>query len=157
LHELAYAEVGGWAIAPERRCTPEALRLALSTYAIAQLLGGSRGITTATMRHHSSSILRRIGGRPLIFDGIELPPYYDPRYGCEMEILGFDSREPGRTYRPWVDQLRQRLPHVRVLCGLRSLAEMEVPRLRPAWTGAPRSAGAELDEPGPRWGERVRG
>lgn len=128
MEEVPYAEVGGWAIAPERRCTLEALRMALSTYAIAQVLGGSRGITTATVRHRSSSILRRIGGRPLVFDGIGMPPYYDPRYGCEMEILGFDSHTPSAAYRTWVDRLRERMPYVRVLSGRRSLAEAELLR-----------------------------
>jgi hypothetical protein len=58
----AFSEVGGWAIAPEKRCKSEALRIAMATYSLAQILGGCVGISTATERHHSSSILRRIGG-----------------------------------------------------------------------------------------------
>src|SRR5262249_46160257 len=82
--EVSYVEVGGWAIAPEFRCTSESVRTALATYSLAQVLGGSIGITTATVRHCSSSILRRIGGRPLEDASGEIPPYYDPQYGCEM-------------------------------------------------------------------------
>jgi hypothetical protein len=117
LEQVGYVEVGGWAISEDRRCSPEALRLALATYALAQLLGGCRGITTATVRHHSSTILRKIGGRSLEVKGTELPPYYDPRYACQMEILQFDSRCPGAAYAEWVDQLRARMPLVEVICG----------------------------------------
>ncbi len=117
LEQRGYVELGGWAISAERRCTPEALRLALTTYALAQLLGGARGITTATVRHHSSTILRKIGGRSLAVNGTELPPYFDQRYGCQMEILQFDSRCPGDAYADFVDQLRARMPLVEVICA----------------------------------------
>jgi hypothetical protein len=114
---VAYAEVGGWAIIPERRHSPEALRIALTTYAVAEALGGARGITTATVRHHSSSILRRLGGKPLQAGGVELPPYYDFRYRCEMEVLQFDSRSPSLPYRGFVEEIRAHMPQVTVLLG----------------------------------------
>src|ERR1035438_8395780 len=50
-HGKAFSEVGGWAIVPEKRCTTEALRIALATYSLARILGGCVGITTATERH----------------------------------------------------------------------------------------------------------
>ncbi|SRR5581483_9615683 len=115
--KLFYAEVGGWAIAEDRRCTSEALRIALSTYGLAMLLGGSLGITTATVRHGSSSILRRIGGRPLVWDGAALPPYYDPQYRCEMELLRFDSRSPEPKYSSWVAELQEQLTLATVICA----------------------------------------
>ena len=126
---VPYVEVGGWAIAPERRGTIEALRLALATYGLAQLLGGSLGITTATVRHSSAMILRRIGGRRFQWDGAELPPYYDPQYECEMEMLRFDSLAPGTNYRAWVDELRTELQKVPVVCGTppRALWQPEMP------------------------------
>jgi hypothetical protein len=141
VEDVAYVEVGGWAIAPERRCTATALRMALSTYAVAQALGGARGITTATVRHHSSTILRRIGGAPLEFDGMELPSYFDPRYGCQIEILRFDSGAPSESYRQWVGQLRARLHVVPVVCGRRSIADVELLR-RGAWRASGRANGA---------------
>src|SRR5688572_450677 len=58
-----YVEIGGWAISEELRCTSEALQMLLSIFALAQLTGGALGLSTATTRHHSSSILRRVGGR----------------------------------------------------------------------------------------------
>jgi hypothetical protein len=112
---LAFAEIGGWAVAPEHRCTQEALLLVLGTFALSQVLGGAKGITTATVRHHSSTILRRIGGRSLQVDGIDLPKYYDPRYRCEMEILQFDSRLPGEGFGEWLDQLRVQIPAMPVI------------------------------------------
>ena len=52
-----YVELGGWAISEQMRCSAEALRMLLTIYALGQLMGGVLGITTATTRHHSSSIL----------------------------------------------------------------------------------------------------
>ena len=105
----------GWAITPEKRCKSEALRIAMATYSLAQILGGCVGISTATERHHSSSILRRIGGRSLECDGTELPSYYDPQYRCQMEVLRFDSSLPDASCRRWVEQLSERLAEVTVV------------------------------------------
>jgi hypothetical protein len=106
---LACVEVGGWALAEELRGTAEALRVAMASYALAHLLGGCLGLCTATHRHHSSSILRRIGGRPLQASGVELPPYYDPAYECQMELLRFDSRHLSGRYQSIALDLAQEL------------------------------------------------
>jgi hypothetical protein len=117
---ISYVELGGWAIALERRCTAEALRIALSTYCLAQVLGGCIGITTATLRHCSSSILRRIGGRSLESVAGPLPPYYDPQFECDMEVLRFDSAFPAPKYARLVEQLRAYILAVPVICqGMR--------------------------------------
>jgi hypothetical protein len=102
---IDYVEVGGWALLPDLRRSVEALRIALATYSLARTLGGCIGIATVTQRHASSSILRRIGGRPLSAGGVDLPPYYDPQYGCDMEILRFDSSEPNPRFEAWIDEL----------------------------------------------------
>jgi hypothetical protein len=111
----AFSEVGGWAIIPEKRCTTDALRIAMATYSLAQILGGCVGISTATERHRSSSILRRIGGRPLACGETELPSYYDPQYRCRMEVLRFDSSSPDPSYTRWLGQLSKRLAEVSVV------------------------------------------
>ncbi len=54
--------------------------------------GGCPAHVTATVKHRSSAILRRLGGSSLKFQGQELPRYYDPEYECEMEILKFETR-----------------------------------------------------------------
>jgi hypothetical protein len=102
---VAYVEVGGWALTPKLRRTREALRLALATYGLARALGGCIGIATATQRHCSSDILRRIGGQRLNLDQIDLPPYYDPQYGCKMEVLRFDSIRPSPRFDGWINDL----------------------------------------------------
>jgi hypothetical protein len=107
--DVSYVEFGGWAVAEELRCSVEALRIALGVYSLAQSLGGCVGISAATRRHHSSSILRRIGGRPLAADGAELPPYFDPQYGCEMEMLRFESHSPNPRYNSWIGEIRAHL------------------------------------------------
>lgn len=112
---VAFAEVGGWAMEEPHRFTGAALRIALATYALAQLLGGCVGLTTATVRHRSSQILRRIGGSSLSFGETELPAYYDPQYQCQMEVLRFDSAHPDPAFRGCIDRLREQLRSVTVV------------------------------------------
>lgn len=112
---FGYAEVGGWAVAPKSRCTAEGLLLALAAYSLGRLFGGALGLTTATVRHSSSTILRRIGGAPLEGSGATVPSYFDPAYGCEMELLRFDSRRPNPRYAPLIEALKDRLTNVTVV------------------------------------------
>jgi hypothetical protein len=114
---LHYAEVGGWAVAEECRCKSEGLLLALAAYSLGRIGGGALGMTTATVRHSSSTILRRLGGSHLQVDGVAVPPYYDPRYRCEMELLRFDSRRPDTKYRGLVERLSARLTDVLVVAA----------------------------------------
>jgi hypothetical protein len=107
--DLPYIEAGGWALIEQIRGTAEALRMALATYCLAQSLGGAVGISTVTRRYCSSSILRRIGGRPLEHKSVELPTYYDPQYKCEMEVLRFYSWAPNPRYRIWIHQIKTQL------------------------------------------------
>jgi hypothetical protein len=102
---VSYVEVGGWALSPKLRRSREALRIALATYGLARALGGCIGITTATRRHCSSEILRRIGGQSLHANQQVLPAYHDPQYGCEMEVLRFDSIQPDPRFESWVNDL----------------------------------------------------
>lgn len=114
--KCSYVEMGGWVIRQSFRCTSEALRMVLSAYGLAQLLGGALGISTATTQRCSSSVLKRIGGERLAYEGTELAPYYDSQYRCEMEIIRFDSTRPHPKYRKWVDYCSGYLRHVPVVC-----------------------------------------
>lgn len=107
--DLAYIEIGGWALAEEWRGTRAALEVLVGSYALAHLWGGALGACTATVRHASSSMLRRIGGTPLAVDGIELPAYDDPQYDCQMELLHFDCQTPSPRFSPLVAQLKSKL------------------------------------------------
>ena len=112
---LSYAEVGGWAVSEERRATTEGLLLALAGYSLGGICGGCLGLTTATVRHCSSSILRKLGGVPLEVGGMTVPSYYDPQYNCEMEILRFDSRTPSDKYADLVHLLREKMTSIPVI------------------------------------------
>jgi hypothetical protein len=112
---MGYAEVGGWAVAEQSRCTSEGLILALAGYSLGRLLGGALGITTATVRHCSSTILRRLGGTDLQIAGRTVPSYYDPQYKCQMELLRFDSRQPSSKYNALVEMLKRKLTEVLVV------------------------------------------
>jgi hypothetical protein len=107
-----FVELGGWALDEPVRFSSEALRISLYVYGLMKLLGGALATTTATTRHQSSSILRKMGGYSISGDGVELPTYYDPKYQCEMEILGFDSDRPNPKYSHWIEVCQRRLEYV---------------------------------------------
>ena len=121
--DLTLAEVGGWAVARENRCSAEGLLLALAGYSMGTMLGGALGITTATVRNSSAAILRRLGGRHLETDGTIIPPYYDPNYDCDMELLRFDTRRPASKYAGVIEQLAQKLAKVPTITALPSYFE----------------------------------
>jgi hypothetical protein len=137
---LHYAEVGGWAVSERSRCTSEGLVLALAGYSLGRIAGDCLGITTATVRHCSSSILRRLGGAPLDADGTPIPSYYDPRYKCEMEILRFDSRRPNPKFGGLIERLREKMATVQIVALPAALPTLESvkPFYDPrAWTARP--------------------
>jgi hypothetical protein len=126
---LSYSEVGGWGLTEELRCTTAAIRIALATYALARIHGGSISIGTATLRHCSASILARIGGRPVCYKNVELPQYYDPQYKCMMRILLFDSDAPNPRYEAWIEAIREQLLEAPVITN--------IPMQVPVWAGLP--------------------
>jgi hypothetical protein len=126
--DLPCVEIGGWALAEGIRRTSEALRMALAMYSLSQAFGGSVGISTATRRHCSASILRRIGGRSLEDAGVELPAYADPQFKCEMELLRFYSWAPNPRYAVWIEEIRQELRAVPVLTSGSRTARRNQPR-----------------------------
>ena len=113
---LHYVEVGGWALTQELRCSTAAVTIALTAFALAERLGGCLGITTATRNHGSASILRRLGGRPIEWEGVPLPSYFDPQYNCEMEILRFDSTVRNARYASRIAELQSTLAKAPVIC-----------------------------------------
>jgi hypothetical protein len=120
---VQFAEVGGWAVAESRRGTTDPMRMILGVCGLSKILGGSIGVATATVRHGSAAILRRLGLSPLAVNGVALPAYYDPHYGCEMEALRFDSDRPNPKYSTWIDQLRNSLELAPVVCKTNRAAE----------------------------------
>ncbi len=111
----SYVEIGGWALTEEWRGTKAALEILVASYALAHLWGGCVASCMATVRHCSSSMLRRIGGVSLDVAGETLPAYEDPHYGCLMELLRFDSRSPAQRFVALIDQLKARLANSTVL------------------------------------------
>ena len=112
---IGYAEVGGWAVLDQKRCTSEGLMLILATFGLSRMFGGALGVSTATARHSSAAILRRLGLSRLEADGSPVPPYYDPKYKCEMELLRFDTRRSSPRYHAIIEQLKARLTEVAVV------------------------------------------
>lgn len=122
---VGFAELGGWALHSEYRCTTEALRIALGTYSLASLLGEAVGVSTATVRNCSASILQRLGGHRLEVAGVTLPAYNDPQYNCDMEILRFDSKRPAERFARWIAGIRDQMLDVPVICGSSTLQQRQ--------------------------------
>jgi hypothetical protein len=114
---IRYAEVGGWAVTRDRRCTSDSLLLALSTYGLCRMLGDALVVTTANVSHCSSAILRRLGGAWLEHDGAPLPAYFDPKYNTNIELVRFDSRWPSPKYLGLIQTVMQYLPNVSVVAN----------------------------------------
>jgi hypothetical protein len=113
--ELPFVEIGGWALDDGIRGTVEALRMVLGAYAFAREFGGAVGLATATVRHSSASILRRIGGQPLEHLGKTVPPYADRQYNCQMELLRFHSWALNPRYDPWISQMTEEIRGIAVI------------------------------------------
>jgi hypothetical protein len=132
-HNLRYVEVGGWALAEEWRGTRAALEIAVGSFALGLMWGGAIGSCTATCRHSSAPILRRLGGEPLRNGDTVIPPYHDAAFDCQMELLRFDYRKPADRYFPLVDHLARELGNSPLV-----MAEPEAPY----WGAAQDSAAA---------------
>jgi hypothetical protein len=115
--DLPFVEIGGWALAHEIRGSVEALRMVLAAYAFFRTLGGAVGLATATVRHSSASILRRIGGRPLQHKGVTVPSYQDPQYSCSMEMLRFYSWAPNPRYDCWIREIGTEIRSIPVIAA----------------------------------------
>ncbi len=114
---VQYVEFGGWAVGDEWRRTTMAVTTAMATYALGESVGGFLGVTTATVRHCSSRMMRKLGGHSFTAEGVTVPSYFDPQYGCEMELLRFDSTLPTQRYGSMVQQVVGSLLDVPVLCA----------------------------------------
>jgi hypothetical protein len=97
--ELAHArrkgqgiiEPGGWVIDEDLRGSCEAVSIAIRALAWAQILDDCVGFLTATARHGSAAMLRRLGARNLQARGQTIPGYFEPAWGCNAELLRFDT------------------------------------------------------------------
>ena len=136
--KLGYAELGGWAVASESQSLCSGLLLAIASFSLGRAFGGSLGLTTATVRHCSSTILRRLGGTDLVAGTVQLPSYFDDRYKCEMELLRFDSRFPNPKYVGIIEALRRKLSDVTVItpAAARSASWFDLFGAR-AWSAQP--------------------
>jgi hypothetical protein len=108
-NDLITIEPGGWVVDEDLRGTCDAVSIAISTFAWAQILGNCVGFLTATVNHGSSAILRRLGGRTLQANGETIPRYFDPAWGCNMELLRFDTTSMNPKYHAALATARRRL------------------------------------------------
>ena len=122
--EMTVVEPGGWVVDEQLRGGSDAVAIALSAFAWSQLIGGCLAYVTATVKHRSSAILRRLGGSSLHYQGTALPRYYDPEYNCEMEILRLETRSLNSRFESSMAPLRALLAHSPVVQAERALVEL---------------------------------
>jgi hypothetical protein len=91
LNRLAVIEPGGWVIDEDLRGSCEAVSIAIGAFAWAQILDDCIGFLTATSKHGSATILRRLGARNLQAHGQAIPGYFEKAWGCNAELLRFDT------------------------------------------------------------------
>jgi hypothetical protein len=91
LLQPSICEPGAWAVAEDVRKGRLAPVLAASIWSLLRVVGGASGVATATTRHGSADILKKMGGFDLILNGVPLVPFYDSYHACYMELVGFDS------------------------------------------------------------------
>jgi hypothetical protein len=116
---LHYGEASAWALSEQARCSTAAINIALMSFALAEWLGGGVGLTTASTRHHASSMLRRIGGEPLA----GFKPYYEPMFDCDIELLQFDIDNLQPRYSVKLDDMRAQLRITPIICPFESLED----------------------------------
>jgi hypothetical protein len=88
---FAIIEPGGWVIDEDLRGGREAVSIALGALAWAQILDDCIGFLTATAKNGSAAILRRLGASHLQAHGQTIPGYFEPAWGCNAELLRFDT------------------------------------------------------------------
>lgn len=115
--ELPYVEMGGWAMSDRFRGTRQFLLSVLASYAFVRLIPGAFAICPATERNGSAAILRRMGGCLLEALNSAIPPYFDARYGCKMQMLRFDARTSLPRYEENVQELMASLIEAPVICA----------------------------------------
>jgi hypothetical protein len=115
---IPYSEVGGWATERFDRCSSDGLLLILATYGLSRIVSaGALGVTTATIRHSSAAILKRLGLSYFPVGKSRVPPYFDPRYQCQMELLRFDTRAANPRFETHIDQLMEQMYDSRVIAS----------------------------------------
>jgi Acetyltransferase (GNAT) domain len=115
---MRFAELGGWAVSRELRCSTEAVRLVLAGYALGQILGGVAGISTADAENQSSSILTRIGGVPLAAGDTPFPNFYETQYQRKLKVLYLDSSRPNPRYETHIGECLAALKMVTVISSV---------------------------------------
>jgi|SRR5579863_1075742 len=109
LNDLTTVEPGGWVVDEDLRGTCEAVSIAINAFAWAQILGDCVGFVTATEKHGSSTILRRLGGRNLETEGKTIPRYFEPAWGCNAELLRFETNSLNPRFEAALTSARHRL------------------------------------------------
>ena len=102
---LHVAETGGWALEEGLRGGRKGALLALSGWAITRLAGGAKGLGIVTTRCGASRLTKYLGGSELRDELGCVPPYFDWRYGCQMEVLEFDSHRVNPIFEALVKAL----------------------------------------------------
>jgi len=131
-----FVEMGGWAITEALRCSTEAVRMVVTIYALGRLMGGALGVSTATTRHGSSSILKRLGASSMVDGNDSAGTYFDSNFECEMELLRFNSDRPNAKYEEAIQRCQNILAQTTIIAPGKSnmpMPPVRIPALGSLW------------------------
>ncbi len=100
-----FFEVAGLAVESSSQGITVGSMLGVSGYSIANLKDSGTAIAAATNRHNASRLFHKLGG----FGFENLTPFFDSRYGCEMEFIGFNSLEPAPAIKEMITIVEEKL------------------------------------------------
>ena len=143
MNGMTTIEPGGWVVGEDNRGTGGAVSIAIGAFAWAQILGQCHGFLTATVKHGSSSILRRLGGRRLQTGDRTIPGYFEPAWGCNVELLRFDTNSLNPRFGAALASARNRVLHAPVFpadapAEIPPKLRLHTPEIR--WTARVRTA-----------------
>jgi hypothetical protein len=108
-------EPGAWAVAEDVRKSRVAPILAASIWSLGRVMGGGIGVATATTRHGSADILKKMGGFDLFLNGMPLVPFYDSYHQCYIELIGFDSDYLNPRLEPTVAEVQDYISNLPII------------------------------------------
>jgi hypothetical protein len=103
---IRFGEAAAWAVEENIRHRRGSMMIAVAGWSLLQTLGHALVIAAPTLRHHTSSIERRLGGFPLTFQGSPLGLFHAPSHRCDMEFVWFDTERPLPKFAQFISEMR---------------------------------------------------
>ncbi len=112
-----FGEVAGLVITDYEKNSPAALLLVAFCFAFGEFVGGFNALVSATERHYSNRIMRKIGGHRIPHKETKeyLNTFFDSKYNCNMEYIVFESACPAALIQDLCKKIQEKLKTTLVL------------------------------------------